>query len=147
MTPDPEQATIFAKVVGAIAAFGATLFGLFKLVDKKNADVVTGHGESIKELYRNQRSDKIELNQAMTSRANQLGDQITRVEDTQRQNRDEILDAIHNNRTETRDTLREITRGLAEFRDHVSAELAKRPTRDEMQPGTLYQTGKHAPGG
>lgn len=141
-TPDPDQASWLAKASAAVAGFAATCWGVIRLLNKKDADVVKGHGESIDELRRNQRSDKIEMNSLIHERANQLGEQIAGLADTQRLNREAILEAIRDDHRATGTQLHALAQGFADFREHVAEELGRRPTREELAAGVLFQGAK-----
>lgn len=145
--PDPDQASWITKAAAAAVAAAGSFLGLFKLINKKDSEVVKGHGEAIAELQRNQRDDKIELHAVVSDRAERLHEQIQSLADTQRLDREAILQAIREDRRETRDTLEAIKDGFSGFREHVAGELGRRPTRDELPHGLLFQQPRSRDGG
>ncbi len=130
--PDPEQASWMTKAVAALAGLAATAFAAFRLVNRKDADVVKGHGESITKLFENAREDKAELHA-----------KIDHLAETQRMDRDAILVAIREDKADMHSAISGMTQSLTNFQIRVTEGLGDRPTREELHAaGVLYQPPK-----
>jgi hypothetical protein len=138
-TPDPDAAPWLAKMIGYAAAAGGAVWGFFKLVNKKDVEVMRSQGNSIAELQRNQREDKTELQASITHESDRLGNAIASLGDTQRRDRDTILLAIREDRADVHAALSGIQNALSTFKTEVIHELGTRPTRAEVNE-VLFQT-------
>lgn len=124
--PDPETVGLAAKVAGFFATMGATAFGILKVIDRKierkaEADTVKDHTSSIAELYANAREDKTELRSLVEDRSNAINRGITRLEETARMDRQDILAGIQRLADQT-----------GTFQREVFVALGERPTRDQI---------------
>lgn len=137
--PDAEQASWMSKAAAAVVTFLTICWGVLRTINRKDADVVKGHGESIKEIFKNQREDKTQLQEMIETKAEALSSSIAKLADTQRLDRDAILTAIREDRHDTHAALGAIKDGFSKFSQDMVYELGQRPTRDELPHGVLYQ--------